>query len=296
MGRIIKLKLTIATRKSKLAQVQTEIVMKLIEDKYGILSEKLLMETLGDKILNKSLNDIGGKGLFVKEIEEALLHDKADAAVHSMKDVPYELPPMFEIAAVVSKDDPRDVFVGRDGIPFKKLRQGAVIGTSSSRRAAELKLLRADIKVVPIRGNVQTRLKKMEEQNLDGIILAAAGLKRLGKEEIITNYFSTEEMVPAVGQGVLGIEIKKESPNKDIFIKLDDFKSRCCAYAERSFMKALNGDCHSTLGAYAELQGEIMHLTGFFELNGKLIKKDIDGSIEDHIGLGQKLAKKILEG
>ncbi|MFL0252410.1 hydroxymethylbilane synthase [Clostridium neuense] len=290
------MKLVIATRKSKLAQIQTEIVMNLLENKYGILSEKLLMETLGDKILDKSLSDIGGKGLFVKEIEQALFYDKADAAVHSMKDVPFELPPMFEIAAVVSKEDPRDVFVSREGIHFNELKKGAVIGTSSNRRAAQLKLLRQDIKVVPIRGNVQTRIGKMKEQNLDGIILAAAGLKRLKEEKVITDYFSEEEMVPAVGQGLLGIEVKKDSKNKEIFEKLDDLKNRYCAYAERSFMRELNGDCHSTLGAHAKIYGDVMHIIGFFELNGKMIKKDISGEAENYVRLGQKLAEKILEG
>lgn len=290
------MKLIIATRKSKLAQIQTELVMKLIKSKYGASSEKLLMETLGDKILNKSLAEIGGKGLFIKDIEKVLLLDKADAAVHSMKDVPFEIPPMFEIAAVTLKEDVRDVFISRDGTHFKELKKGAVIGTSSNRRTAQLRMLRADIKVVPIRGNVETRIRKMKEQKLDGVILAAAGLKRLNMKDIITDYFSTEDMVPAVGQGALGVEIKKGNSNEKIFKGLDIIQNRMCVEAERSFMRTLNGDCHSTIGAYAEINRSNMHVIGFYQLNGKNIKKDIDGDSEDYINLGEKLAQKILEG
>ena len=213
-----------------------------------------------------------------------------------MKDVPFEVPPMFEIAAVTLKDDVRDVFVSREGIHFKELKKGAVIGTSSNRRAAQLKMLREDIKVVPIRGNVETRIRKMNEQKLDGVILAAAGLKRLNMEDIITDYFSTEEMVPAVGQGALGIEIKKGNINEKTFRGLDVIQNRMCVEAERSFMRTLNGDCHSTIGAYAEVNGNNMHVMGFYQLNGKNIKKDIDGNSEDYVNLGEKLAQKILEG
>ncbi|URZ14044.1 hydroxymethylbilane synthase [Clostridium felsineum] len=289
------MKLIIATRKSKLAQVQTELVMDLLENKYKISSEKLLMDTLGDKILDKSLADIGGKGLFIKDIEKILLKGDADAAVHSMKDVPFEVPDMFEIAAVTLKNDVRDVFVAREGVHFKDLKNGAVIGTSSNRRAAQLKMLRDDIKVVPIRGNVQTRLRKMEEEKLDGIILAAAGLKRLNMENIITDYFSIEEMIPAVGQGALGIEIKKDNKNADLFRKLNNAESRKCVEAERSFMKALNGDCHSTLGAYAEIVNGKMKVLGFYEVNGKRIKKAVSGDIDDYVKLGETLAQNILE-
>ncbi len=269
--------------------------MKLVKNKYGVSCEKLLMETLGDKILNKSLADIGGKGLFIKDIEKILLSDKVDAAVHSMKDVPFEIPPMFEISAVTLKDDVRDAFVSREGTHFKELKKGAVIGTSSNRRAAQLKMLRDDIKIVPIRGNVETRMRKMEEQELDGIILASAGLKRLNMGSQVTDYFSVEEMVPAVGQGALGVEIKKGSTNAEIFKSLDVTQNRMCVEAERSFMRTLNGDCHSTIGAYAELDKNTMHVIGFYQLDGKNIKKDIEGTAEDYVGLGEKLARKILE-
>lgn len=198
--------LIIATRKSKLAQMQTEIVMKKLKEKCNIDSEKLLIVTEGDKKLDISLNKIGGKGLFVKDIELALLNNHAHGAVHSMKDVPHELPEEFEIAAVTEREDIRDVFISRKGMLFKELNSGAKIGTSSLRRALELKEIRSDIEIVPIRGNVQTRLAKMEEQKLDGIILAAAGLKRLNNENIITEYFDPKIVLPAVAQGALGVE------------------------------------------------------------------------------------------
>ena len=172
--------LIIATRKSKLAQVQTERVMELLKEQQNIDSEKLLVVTEGDKRLDVTLDKIGGKGLFTKEIEIALIEGKADGAVHSMKDVPFQLAEEFELVAMPEREDVRDAFISRKGINFSELRQGAKIGTSSNRRAALLKEIRSDLEIVPIRGNVQTRLKKMEEQELDGIILASAGLKRLG--------------------------------------------------------------------------------------------------------------------
>lgn len=289
------MKIKIATRKSKLAQVQTEIIMDLLNKKFGAQCEKLLMETLGDKILDRTLDKIGGKGLFVKEIEMALLEDKAQAAVHSMKDVPYEVLEEFELAAMPMREDPRDAFISMNGVHFKDLKQGARIGTSSKRRASQLKILRPDLEIVPIRGNVQTRIAKIEKDSLDGIILAAAGLIRLGMESIITDYMDVRDMVPAIGQGALGVEIKAGSQHAEAFRSLDDRDVRICVEAERSFMRELKGDCHSTIGAYAVLEGEEMHMTGIFEVGGKLVKKDIRGKAEDYEKLGIALAKKIVE-
>lgn len=287
--------LIIATRKSKLAQMQTEIVMKKLKEKCNIDSEKLLIVTEGDKKLDISLNKIGGKGLFVKDIELALLNNHAHGAVHSMKDVPHELPEEFEIAAVTEREDIRDVLISRKGVLFKELKSGAKIGTSSLRRALELKEIRSDIEIVPIRGNVQTRLAKMEEQKLDGIILAAAGLKRLNNENIITEYFDPKIVLPAVAQGALGIECLKISEAKGDFEALEDKNARLTVEAERSFMRALNGDCHSAIGVYSEIQNNDLYMIGMFEVNGKLIKKDILGSKNDNVILGNELAKKILE-
>lgn len=289
------MKLKIATRRSKLAQVQTETIMRILDEGYNIQCEKFLVETTGDKILDVSLSKIGGKGLFVKEIEMALFEEKADAAVHSMKDVPFDVPDMFEIASIPKREDVRDVFVAINGVHFGELKAGAKIGTSSNRRAAQIKLLRPDLEIVPIRGNVQTRIAKIEKENLDGIILAAAGLKRMDMENIITDYFSIDEIIPAIGQGALGIETKKNSLNGNLFKKLEDENTRICVEAERSFMRTLNGDCHSTIGAYAELDGNLMNIIGTFEVENKLIKKDISGNKENYIELGKKLAEKILK-
>ncbi|MPQ44051.1 hydroxymethylbilane synthase [Clostridium tarantellae] len=286
--------LKIATRKSKLAQVQTEKVMELIKEKNNINIEKLLVVTEGDRRLDVTLDKIGGKGLFVKEIELALLEGKAHGAVHSMKDVPFELPSQFELVAMPEREDVRDAFISINNLKFNELKKGARVGTSSIRRAAQLQLLRRDLEIVPVRGNVQTRLKKIEEENLDGIILAAAGLKRLGMEEIITDYFDPTEFLPAIGQGALGIECLKGGELNYYFKALDNKDVRVKVDAERSFMRALNGGCHTLIGAFSKVEGEELYMIGTFMVNGKIVKKDIIGSKYNNIELGRELAKKIL--
>lgn len=288
------MELILATRKSLLAQTQTETVMKLLKDKVNMDSKKLLVVTEGDKRLDVTLDKIGGKGLFTKDIEIALLDRKAHAAVHSMKDVPYEMGEDFELTAMPEREDVRDVIVCQNGETLKDLRKGAIIGTSSIRRAAQLKALRDDINIVPIRGNVGTRLEKMKSEGMDGIILAAAGLKRLGMEDIISDYLNPEIFVPAVSQGALGIECLKDSEYNNYFKKLDNIDVRIAVEAERSFMKELNGGCHSLIGAYARLQGNDIYIIGTYEVNGIIIKKDILGNKEDYVELGKKLAQKIL--
>ncbi|WP_294171674.1 hydroxymethylbilane synthase, partial [uncultured Clostridium sp.] len=180
------------------------------------------------------------------------------------------------------------------GETLKELRKGAIIGTSSIRRAAQLKALREDINIVPIRGNVGTRLDKMKSEGMDGIILAAAGLKRLGMDEIISDYLNPEIFVPAVSQGALGIECLKNGDYNDYFRKLDNIDVRITVGAERSFMRELNGGCHSLIGAYARLQGNDMYIIGTYEVNGIIVKKDILGNKEEYVELGKKLAQKIL--
>lgn len=285
--------LILATRKSKLAQVQTERVMELLKEKHNIDSEKLLITTEGDRRLDVTLDKIGGKGLFVKEIEYALLEGKAHAAIHSMKDVPYEMPKEFELIAMPEREDVRDAFISLNGVTIKELKSGARIGTSSIRRAEQLKLMRPDLEIVPIRGNVQTRLEKMKKEALDGIILAAAGLKRLGLEHIISDYFNPMEFIPAVGQGALGIEVVKGSINNHYFKKLDNKEVRMQVEAERSFMKELNGGCHSLIGVYSEIKGSDIYMIGIFNVNGKVVKKDIVGDIHNYIEIGKALGIKI---
>ena len=289
------MELILATRKSALAQTQTETVMKLLKDKENIDSKKLLVVTEGDKRLDVSLNKIGGKGLFTKDIEIALLEKRAHAAVHSMKDVPYEMGEDFELIAMPEREDVRDVLVCSSGLKLDQLPNGAIIGTSSIRRAAQIKSIRNDLNIVPIRGNVGTRLEKMKNEGMDGIILAAAGLKRLGMEDIITEYLNPEIFVPAVSQGALGIECLKNGEYNKYFRVLDNKDVRVTVEAERSFMRELNGGCHSLIGAYATLDGNDIYIIGTYEVNGTIVKKDILGKKEDNIELGRKLAQKILK-
>lgn len=289
------MELILATRKSALAQTQTETVMKLLKDKENIDSKKLLVVTEGDKRLDVSLNKIGGKGLFTKDIEIALLEKRAHAAVHSMKDVPYEMGEDFELIAMPEREDVRDVLVCSSGLKLDQLPNGAIIGTSSIRRAAQIKSIRNDLNIVPIRGNVGTRLEKMKNEGMDGIILAAAGLKRLGMEDIITEYLNQEIFVPAVSQGALGIECLKNGEYNKYFRELDNKDVRVTVEAERSFMRELNGGCHSLIGAYATLDGNDIYIIGTYEVNGTIVKKDILGKKEDNIELGRKLAQKILK-
>ena len=289
------MELILATRKSALAQTQTETVMKLLKDKENIDSKKLLVVTEGDKRLDVSLNKIGGKGLFTKDIEIALLEKRAHSAVHSMKDVPYEMGKDFELIAMPEREDVRDVLVCSSGLKLDQLPNGAIIGTSSIRRAAQIKSIRNDLNIVPIRGNVGTRLEKMKNEGMDGIILAAAGLKRLGMEDIITEYLNPEIFVPAVSQGALGIECLKNGEYNKYFRELDNKDVRVTVEAERSFMRELNGGCHSLIGAYATLDGNDIYIIGTYEVNGTIVKKDILGKKEDNIELGRKLAQKILK-
>lgn len=291
------MEIIIATRKSKLAQIQADKVIDLIKEKSNIDSKKLLVVTEGDRRLDVTLDKIVGKGLFVKEIEYALLNKEAHAAVHSMKDVPFMLPEGFEIVAIPEREDIRDAFISKDNIPFEELKSGAVIGTSSIRRATMLKSIRSDLNIVPIRGNVQTRLEKMKNENMDGIILAAAGLKRLGLESIISDYFDPKIFLPAIGQGALGIEALKNGEYNSYLKKLDNKEVRMAVEAERSFMKELNGGCHSVIGIYSEIKNNDLYLLGVFDIgNRNIVKKDIVGDISNYKELGVKLAEKIMKG
>lgn len=290
------LDLKIGTRKSNLAQVQADYIIALIKEKYDLVAEKLLVETEGDMKLDVSLDKIGGKGLFVKDIEIALLKGEAVAAVHSMKDVPYEISSEFEIIAMPIREDVRDAFISFDGVKFNDLPLGAKIGTSSLRRSTQIKKYRPDIETVPVRGNVETRIRKMKEENLNGIILASAGLKRLGLQDIITDYLDPFKFIPAVGQGALGIEVVKGSESSYIFKSFDNNEVRICVEAERSFMRKLNGGCHTSIGALAVIEGDEMFITGIYEVNGKLVKKELRGNKLDHIKLGVMLGEEILKG
>ncbi|KRQ85908.1 Porphobilinogen deaminase [Caloramator mitchellensis] len=284
----------VATRKSSLAEIQTDIVIDILKQKLNIDCVKHFYTTKGDKILDVSLDKIGGKGLFIKEIEIALLNGEVDIAVHSLKDVPTELEEQFEIVATPIREDARDAFVSMKGLKFQELKRGARIGTSSIRRAKMLKNLRDDIEIVPIRGNVQTRIDKIERENLDGVVLAAAGLKRLGLEGIITEYFDVDEMVPACGQGAIAVEILKSNPLKNLISKIDDEDVRICTAAERNIMTILKGGCHSAVGAYAKIINDKIEIIAVNDVDGRLKKGKITGDKKDYIKISEEIAKSLL--
>ena len=308
-----KRKIIIATRGSKLALWQAEWVKAQLEkNNKGIQVELKKIKTTGDKILDVPLAMVGGKGLFVKEIEAALLKKKADLAVHSMKDVPTDLPDKLHLAAICKREDPRDALITRVSnskfqIPnFKKLPKGARIGTSSLRRICQLLNKRPDLKITHLRGNLDTRLRKLDEGQFDAIILAAAGVKRLGWQKRITERLPVSLSLPAIGQGAVGIECRGD----DVFInkllkKLDHRTTSVCVRAERAFLKKLEGGCQVPIAAYARIESQksklntqrstlvINGLVG--SLDGKtLIKGSKRGRPADAESLGVKLAETLL--
>lgn len=250
------LKLTIATRESRLALWQAEHVQSLLRQQ-GHEVELLGMTTQGDQLLDLSLSKFGGKGLFVKELELALAQGHADLAVHSLKDVPTDLPPGFALAAVLQREDPRDAWVSPHHARIEDLPHGAVVGTSSLRRSVLLRALRPDLCIAPLRGNLDTRLRKLDEGLFAGIVLAAAGLKRLGLAQRIRHFFSIEQMLPAAGQGVLGLEIRSSRAALEQALSFLAHQPTLLAVAaERAVSRAMGGSCAMPLAAHAQLQGE----------------------------------------
>ena len=251
-------KLTIATRESRLAMWQAEHVMALLTER-GHAVALLGMTTKGDQIQDRSLSKVGGKGLFVKELEVAIEEGRADLAVHSLKDVPMELPDGFALACVMEREDPRDAFVSNRYDSLANLPQGAVVGTSSLRRMALLRALRPDLVIEPLRGNLDTRLRKLDEGLYDGIVLAAAGLKRLRLSERIRFCFEPHEMLPAAGQGALGIEVRTDRHEViDALTPLAHQTTWLAVSAERAVSRAMGGSCSMPLAAYATLDGDVL--------------------------------------
>lgn len=244
-------KVVIATRESRLALWQAEHVKALLEARLGWQVELLGMTTLGDQILDRSLSKVGGKGLFVKELEIALTDGRADLAVHSLKDVPMDLPEGFALACVLEREDPRDAFVSNQFGSLDELPQGAIVGTSSLRRLVLLKSLRPDLDIRPLRGNVDTRLRKLDEGQYHGIVLAAAGLKRLGLESRVRHAFSPTVMLPAAGQGALGIEVRAERADLcQALATLAHQPTWLAVTAERTVSRAMGGSCSMPLAAF----------------------------------------------
>lgn len=254
-------RLTIATRESRLALWQARHVQALLSERFGVPVDLLGMTTRGDQILDRALSKVGGKGLFVKELEVALEEKRADLAVHSLKDVPMDLPEGFALAAVLEREDPRDAFVSPRYASLAELPKGACVGTSSLRRVVQLAALRPDLKIEPLRGNLDTRLRKLDEGQYDAIVLAAAGLMRLGLAERIRSRFDAAQMLPAAGQGALGIEVRADDAAlREALAGLTDRPAWLAVHAERAVSRGLGGSCSVPLAAHAHWQGSTLHL------------------------------------
>ena len=264
---------TIATRKSRLALWQAKYVQRLVQ-KASVTSnvEILGLSTRGDEILDRSLSKIGGKGLFVKELEYAMLDGKAHLAVHSLKDVPMELPADFTLAAILCREDPQDAFIGKQHNSLDSLPNGAKVGTSSLRREFQLKMFRPDLKIVPLRGNLDTRMNKLEAGDLDGIVLAAAGLKRLGLDYRISQLIPTDISLPAAGQGAIAIEILKQADSRaaEILRTLNHDKTMAEVMLERRVAADLGASCQIPLAVYCEFNEDL----GTFNLRAKIAMPD----------------------
>lgn len=290
--------LTIATRESPLAIWQANWVKERLEALHLGLTVVLLgMTTQADRMLLTPLNKIGGKGLFVKELEEALLDGRADLAVHSMKDMPMELPPGLCLPVMCEREDPRDAFVSNQFVTLTELPPSSVVGTSSLRRQSQLQALRPDLHMNYLRGNVNTRLKKLDDNDFAAIILAAAGLKRLGFEKRIRSYLTIEESLPAAGQGVLGIECRESDlATQELILPLRHLQSQLCVTAERALCRRLGGGCQVPIAAYAELQNEKIFLRGLVaNANGSQILRVEFSDGTDHADqLGLKAAEELL--
>ena len=290
--------LRIGTRGSQLALYQANWVKeRLMEAHPNFKVAVVKIKTTGDKIQDAPLAKIGGKGLFVKEIEEALIQKRIDLAVHSTKDVPTEFPKGLHLSVITKREDPRDVFISRDGRTLKELPQRAKIGTSSLRRQAQLLHFRNDFELISLRGNLDTRLKKIKTMNLDGIVLALAGIKRLGLEENITEIIPTEISLPAIGQGALGIETRMDDKEvEDLVWFLNDQDSSIAVSAERAFLKKLEGGCQVPIAAYARIVGLTLRIDGLVgTIDGKrLVRDHVEGCVDETEFLGIKLAEILL--
>jgi hydroxymethylbilane synthase len=290
--------LRIGTRGSQLALYQANWVREKLVQAHPDLNVTLLtIKTTGDKVQDAPLAKIGGKGLFVKEIEEALIQKRVDLAVHSIKDVPTELPKELHLSAITKREDPRDVFISKDGKKLTELRQGAKIGTSSLRRQAQLLHFRKDLELIPLRGNLDTRLKKLEKENLDGIVLAMAGLKRLGFESRITEIIPVGTSLPAIGQGALGIETRNGDMDVEERVHfLNDVPSAIAVSAERAFLKKLDGGCQVPIAAYAQAIGSNVSIDGLVgTIDGKrLIRHHLEGPVDQAESIGTELGEILL--
>lgn len=287
-------KLRIGSRGSQLALWQANHISALLRER-GHEVEIEIIKTTGDKITDVALAKVGTKGMFTKEIEEALAEGRVDLAVHSLKDLPTELPAGFEIAAITTREHPNDAFLSLRYNSVEELPQGARVGTSSLRRQAQLKVVRPDLDIHPLRGNVDTRMRKLQEGEYDAIILAAAGLNRLGRTELVKQILPPEMMCPAAGQGALGIEIREgDTRMRELLTFLDDKDSRATTVAERALLNELGGGCQVPIGAHATVENGQIHLRGIVaKPDGTLVlREQMIGT--DPVSLGETVGKKLL--
>lgn len=292
-------KITIATRGSQLACWQANYIKTQLEKVYTHLEVYLMViKTKGDHILDVPLSKVGGKGLFVKEIEEALMSGEADCAIHSMKDVPMELPSELCLAAITEREDPTDMFLSMKYRGLETLPQNALVGTSSLRRQSQLLALRSDLQIVPLRGNIDTRLRKLMAEDFDAIIMATAGIKRLGLSAPYMSQLSYKTMLPAVGQGALGVETRKARQDvMELLSFLDHQETHYCIKAERSFLTGLNGGCQVPIAGYATIcKPKTICLEGLVAShNGStIIRNQLEGAIGDAYNIGSTLSKTLI--
>lgn len=291
--------LTIATRKSPLAMWQAEHVAARLREAHPDLQVELLgMSTQGDKILDTPLAKIGGKGLFVKELEQGMLDGRADIAVHSMKDVPVEFPEGLHLPIIMQREDPRDAFVSNNFNSLDELPQGARVGTSSLRRECQLAASRPDLKILPLRGNVNTRLRKLDDGEYDAIILASAGLKRLGFNDRIKDFIGTDQSLPAIGQGAIGIECRSDDERVNKLLEpLHDETTAFCVRAERAMNHRLQGGCQVPIGGFAELEDGQIQMRGLVgNSDGSVIlRAEASGPAQDAEDIGTTIAEDLLK-
>jgi hydroxymethylbilane synthase len=295
----LRKEIRIGTRASALALWQAEWVKSELEKKYpGMTVSLTKIKTTGDKILDVPLAQVGGKGLFVKEIEEAMLAHEIDIAVHSMKDVPTMFPDGLHLSCITKREDARDALLTRNNMKFKDLPQGATIGTSSLRRQAQLMSVRPDFKIAQLRGNVDTRLRKLKEGQFDAIILAAAGVRRLGLAENVSEYIDPSISLPAIGQGALGIECRVDDRElNDLIAFFNHQDTRTCVTGERALLRRLEGGCQVPIACYGQMVNGKLHLIGLVgSVDGKrIIKETIEGEADKAEKLGVTLAEKLLK-
>ncbi|MDO4622547.1 MAG: hydroxymethylbilane synthase [Eubacteriales bacterium] len=287
--------ITIGSRESRLAMVQSRMVQHFLQEKYPDTAIDILsMKTTGDIILDKKLDQIGGKGLFVKELDRALLEKRTDLSVHSLKDLPMEVPEDLPVLGYSKREDPRDVLVLPKGQTEPDLSKP--IGTSSDRRILQLRKVYPQAQFASVRGNLQTRLRKLDEGQYAGIILAAAGLKRLGMEDRISRYFTPDEVIPAAGQAILAVQGRR-AEDEELLIGFADEDARKMAECERAFVRYLDGGCSSPVAAYSEIQGGRIFLRGFYvnEKTGEEIVGTLEGKAEDAETIGRTLARSLKE-